>query len=762
MWWLWSALALAAPELAVYGTCPGPLTIEVDGATPSGRVVVMTANGPGSAVLPGGPCAGAAIGLSPAGLSVRASATANAAGRARLVANVPAAACSLSLQVLDRGSCTTSEVDELEVPTFALPEAAGVTEAPSWLLRVTNRLNCTNVALNLSTADFEVAPVFRAQGSGTSLGALHAYCRVASRNGQPLQGSLLAVAERERSVVAPLGPPPAGLFDAWTAQFDLSAGTPDLPPMVNEHVTISVIDSSPTLESQLAAITTRGELPHGQVVASILNRLTCPGVPISAVDGACPVRLRTELALPLLLSSTQPGLVTGLTDLGGHTGTLSQLADAIVRAVDAVPEGLHILNVSLAWHPVHGGAIPGDPSGANRRVFAESGDQPWVPGRDPSWPIGVGAVFDALHYARCKGALVVAAAGNATSGAVGREGMLLPAAWSALQPGSLTPCSSLETGLSGSVDSVVHAVGIARDPALYVELDSPTGRPGGTPPLVAHGHRSLPVDAELRLGNLLLPVAQNQTAAAQIGVWPASGTSFSAPVVSATAAIVWGNFPTLTPEAVIDLIYEKASVTDLEAPVWTWDGWTPSLFDGHARYVRVCDTAGQIVPPGLGCMAPAVPSAAPWLTTDLPVYDAPVTLSECDGSLLSVYSRRLVGASWVQTNRPCPARQLNDLALAGGVHPQGPKDPCPVCSMRLASNQLYVDVAVHTDMTDLTVYVEVLGVPTYYPIGDQPSAAGRVIEIAGLDLSTLEKQPALMGTHIPSATAWSDSFVEVP
>jgi hypothetical protein len=761
---LLSTLAWAAPEARVYGDCPGPITIEVEGATPGGSVVVITAAAPGTAVLPAGACIGTPSGLSSTGLAVRAVGRADAVGNVRLVASAPANACQLSLQVLDRESCTMSAVDELNIPLEAATAIGEVTETSTWLLRVGTRALCNASSLGLSPSEFNVQPLFRVQNSGVTSGGLHRYCRVDGLVPNALPASLQGVAERELSILTPMAAPPPGMFDLFTAQFDQYAGTPASVPPSGSPVTVSVIDASPTLETNLGAITTRGALGHGQVVASIVHRLTCPGVPATAADLVCPVNLRTQLALPLLLSETLPGTIVGSTSLGGHTGTLSQLAQAIVNAVDAVPSDRHVINLSLAWHPVHGGAIPGDPASGSRNAFLESGAAPYVPGRDPNWPVGVAAVFDALHYARCQGALVLAAAGNASAGPRGEEGMLLPAAWSALDPAGLDACSSLESGLGssgGTPRAIVHAVGIAHDPGVFATPESPTGRPGGTPAVVAHGLRSLDPDALFNLSGNLVAVANHQEEAVVAGVWPSSGTSFSTPVVAAAAALAWTSNAALTPEDLMGLIYEKAAPTGLPTPTWVVDGWFPPLFDDHARFVRVCDVVQDVSGAPLACLNPTLPTLAAVATTTTPVYDTPITLSECEGSSSSVFARQLIGLTWVSTDRPCPSRQFYDALVRGGVHPQGPKDPCPVCSVRPSSNQLYVDVSNFADMTNLTVVAVTGGVTSYHPISDQPTAAGRVLEIPGLDLDLLDKMPQLSGLHAPSATAWLDEFVSV-
>lgn len=110
-----SAAALAAPTLSLTGTCGGTMTATVTGAVPGASVALLTAASPGSAVLPPGPCGGAATGLAAAGFSHRATLVADGWGFASMSATVPAGLCGHSLQAID-ASCTTTEVAALAAP----------------------------------------------------------------------------------------------------------------------------------------------------------------------------------------------------------------------------------------------------------------------------------------------------------------------------------------------------------------------------------------------------------------------------------------------------------------------------------------------------------------------------------------------------------------------------------------------------------------------------------------------------------------------
>jgi hypothetical protein len=99
----------SGPTLAISGAgCPGPMLFTVTGASGGGPVAILSANGTGSAAVPGGPCVGTPTGLAGAGLALRAIVTADPLGNASLSPSIPGGACGAVVQVLDVASCTVS------------------------------------------------------------------------------------------------------------------------------------------------------------------------------------------------------------------------------------------------------------------------------------------------------------------------------------------------------------------------------------------------------------------------------------------------------------------------------------------------------------------------------------------------------------------------------------------------------------------------------------------------------------------------------
>jgi hypothetical protein len=110
-----SSVALATPDLEVSGSCPGPMVLDISGLTPGGQMRLFIGSGPGSAVMPGGPCRDVATGL--ADLRVGPGGFDDGDGLYLLSPTLGLSACRRWVQVLDVSTCTLSE---------ALPLSEGV------------------------------------------------------------------------------------------------------------------------------------------------------------------------------------------------------------------------------------------------------------------------------------------------------------------------------------------------------------------------------------------------------------------------------------------------------------------------------------------------------------------------------------------------------------------------------------------------------------------------------------------------------------
>ena len=114
MFMLLAAAALAVPPTAdVAGSCPGALTITIDGLTPGGNFVVIASDDVGGHVLPGGPCAGVATGLAPGVVFAGPFSDFDGDGAMVFSPTVGGGACDKLFTVVDLDSCTTSPVTAL-------------------------------------------------------------------------------------------------------------------------------------------------------------------------------------------------------------------------------------------------------------------------------------------------------------------------------------------------------------------------------------------------------------------------------------------------------------------------------------------------------------------------------------------------------------------------------------------------------------------------------------------------------------------------
>lgn len=109
MWLSFAQLALATPVLTVTGDCPGPATIDMTEISAFGTAALLVGSGPGSEVVPAGPCAGIPTGLADVGLA-RLKTDTEGDGMLRLRPTLSAPSCGRSIQVLDIDSCELSEV----------------------------------------------------------------------------------------------------------------------------------------------------------------------------------------------------------------------------------------------------------------------------------------------------------------------------------------------------------------------------------------------------------------------------------------------------------------------------------------------------------------------------------------------------------------------------------------------------------------------------------------------------------------------------
>jgi hypothetical protein len=509
---------------------------------------------------------------------------------------------------------------------------------------------------------------------------LRHYCRYSfTKVGEPTSQDL-ALLPSNRSpdclVVTPLASEDwVEMREAFRDQID----TPDLRAIGPSPITtwVAVVDSSPrpaTPDGEAA----RGTNPHGYVLARILREAACPSG--SSSGEPCAVRIHHELALPW----SYDGVRWFRPPAGGNFGYQSELAEAIHRAVDAFTaanvDGRQrlIVNLSVGWLPVFGG---------------DRGDSPLeLP--------GAREVYAAIQKARCKGALIFAAAGNWSGGTQFTTGPLYPAGWSRFAAPGANKCGVDFGGVTpgyNETGSLLEAVGgvDGRDQIL------PNARPNSMPRMVAPGF----------LGAAADPLG------AQIPTL--TGTSVSTAVASAAAAVAWSYTPSLDSQTIATAVYQSGPVVDADAdpPTCRETGCLP------VRRVSVCgalqractDPFGRLRP---GCVPiacsprPPFADARPLLFAHM-MPPTPTTVSlhnlasvgraaplQC-GTTDALY--RPIG-SVGPGPLPCPDQQ----SYAGVAHPDVGGQPsgagCRVCAqMTTPSNTMVLFVQLDPTFTTVPV-----------------------------------------------------------
>jgi hypothetical protein len=305
------------------------------------------------------------------------------------------------------------------------------------------------------------------------------------------------VAPEERDCLAVSGQAPAPGIAAGALEqrfLEHAAALDELPVPTNpgaQPVRVAVIDSARDLA---VGDVGGGNSSHGRAVGLVISRLACP----PAAGSACLAEIDNILALRVMRTPT------GLTrdPNGGFFGFQSDVAGAIFEAVASNPPNRRlIINLSLGWHQAFGDLV--------------------------SPRLSVEAVYEALRYARCRGALVIAASGNSSGALPPSDGPLLPADWQRLATPDNLQCQA-DFGLGGALSGpgpLLYAVSGVDDRDQFL-FNTPIG---ARAPLAAPALQVIISDPN-RPPNV--PAAFART-----------GSSMAAALVSAGAAVAWAYNP---------------------------------------------------------------------------------------------------------------------------------------------------------------------------------------------------------------------------
>ncbi len=523
-----------------------------------------------------------------------------------------------------------------------------------------------------------------------------------------------------RMLTGPSSADPAALAALHVSRFRDQAGQPiprtgpGAPPAVRPGrqarlVVIDTVDESDTPFPYDLELFDE-PMSHGLSLAVAAQQLTC------ANRARCPVQIATQDALT---RTTSPG--RGNAPAGQSWGTTADLASAIYEAVDDWREdrqsgrvGSLILNLSVAWHPWFGGGIANtyEIGADGQTIDAANGGTAtfsWADVDPETWPADVRAVFAALRFARCQGALVFAAAGNATSGPRGQAGAMLPAAWEAVPLARLGGCPN--GPLPDPSLPLLHAVG-----AVDANGDDlAVSRPASRPKLVAYGEAF---------------TFDPATAIVQEAPPTLTGTSVSTVVVSSAAAMIASRHPNPTGANVMRVLLSQGDILDPIAP-WSADAAArvdPNLVvgpDAGARLIRVC---APLVGRGYDCAPPAPPLAGFGEDDDLPVAELSWatpddTLPACDG--LTVHRDTLAGEPLAFN--PCPQLTRWSTELSPWVLPQPPTESCDSCFIDVIGGRIGLNPTRFAAWSDLTLLVNGPGGARAYSLPAPPAGAPSVV-----------------------------------
>lgn len=441
------------------------------------------------------------------------------------------------------------------------------------------------------------------------------------------------------------------------------------PSASGGDVRVIVVDSWPSP-------TAFGNSRHGVGMAGIIDDLTC-----DLLAGACPIQITPQLALNLLA----PGVLDNME--GGYFGHQSRLATELFHAVQgwaaSGPSSNLVFNLSVGWDPMYQPGATGAP-----RPSAQ-------------------AVRDALEYAVCSGALVIAAAGNTSFGPAPLHGMIYPAAWQS----DVAACA-------GSPQLVWAVGGLdALDRPLY------NTRPSGMPALAAPGELAVGA-AELSIG------------AADEG--PFTGTSVSAAVATAAAATVWMYDRSLSASAVMAKVASGTAPLSLSA---TACGSGPCGPVGRISTCRAARTVAPGAPASVPCMTHGAGGGVMprWTSAEVTAVEALATDTFLGPPLTHLIPAPGCSLS-IETTAPiyvfpgpsaCPLEQYANSVVSPTIDPQPVVDPCGACALAVNSpTDASLEIAVSRDLTS-DVYAEVLtlydsmGVPVQrFDIGSLLASSG--------------------------------------
>ncbi len=487
---------------------------------------------------------------------------------------------------------------------------------------------------------------------GTENRRLQRFCVYESAAARPRPPQVDGLARLDRdamAVQASGGALDDALWPSMAAHFLSQAGDVEPPLTGGDTVRLAIVDTAATREQ--GGENYPGTSPHGYTLLNLARRLTCAG----SNETSCTAQVSSRLALRWeCFDREQLDLTCRNTIEGGLFGLIGEMAQAIhdeVRRWQDVGPPRLVLNLSIGWPTSFGG------------LEANVADM----------PAPVAAVHAALEDALCRGAWVVAAAGNREGGPTPELGPIVPAAWELRAAPSFVACVAL--GLAprpadfpkgNAYRPLVYAAGGVRADDLRLV----NSRPGSSPPLSAFADHA-------RVATL----AGAPTAAL-------TGSSVAAVVVSSAGALAAYYRPDLAPWGIMQEVYDGARGLGRAADVCL--GGIPCPSGREVRRVDLCGTLAHACRLG-GARCPAslpacaAPLALDWSGVDLSAFRSGALA--VDAALLTTPYTPIAACHFEQLRHeaarvpldPCPHWQYHPRSPDRASEPQPGSYPCPNC-----------------------------------------------------------------------------------
>lgn len=515
-----------------------------------------------------------------------------------------------------------------------------------------------------------------------------------------LPGQLSALEEDSLSVTTS-GALETALRSGFEHEFLEQAGA--TPPLAagSRPPYLAIVDTS--IDDSTHAYRNVGKSPHGYTLLNLARALLCQTSPCSA-------QISSSLAMPFY---RQAGQVKRDTTIGGMYGSVAELARGVQREVarwaGLNPDRSLILNLSLGWDPAFGGGEA----------------------TVPAMPLAVRAAYASLADARCRGALVVAAAGNDPGGRITR-GPIYPAAWEQRAAPDLGAC----TAALGSAPParLFPTTGPAYRPLVYavsgIQADGEqlaNRRPGAGAALVAYADHGT------------APGASGPTAVL-------TGSSVATLIASAAAAQVWSHLPGLRADQVMGHVYQGGDIVS-GTPNFVL---TPSrTLRPHIRRASICSAQHRACTVSGRC-ATSPPTCPVWdkkaldLTPslELAAFETATTVDlsgkTTTASLPKACHRRSIALGEDETTPtdPCPDRQYRSTQGAPWeTDPQPGSSFCPSCPLNESTDTLLLETD-DSDPSAVWTNPMLILCDTTYDLDITELRAGDVFEVTGISLGS--------------------------